>query len=111
MPRTGPEKAGSLWLPADFIVCGSTAVPGSPSPTAADVQRYEVPAFYLLLFLLLPEPKMRRRSGAKMPGERMTIIFMLRYSLTVAEEVPADSAIGAVILSALRRHKAALPLL
>ena len=44
-----------------------------------------------------------------MPGERMTIIFMLRYSLTVAEEVPADSAIGAVILSALRRHKAALP--
>ena len=39
-----------------------------------------------------------------MPGERMTIIFMLRYSLTVAEEVPADSAIGAVILSALRRH-------
>lgn len=46
-----------------------------------------------------------------MPGERMTIIFMLRYSLTVAEEVPADSAIGAVILSALRRHKAALPLL
>ena len=37
MPRAGPEKAGSLWLPADFIVCVSTAVPGSPSPMTTDV--------------------------------------------------------------------------